>query len=51
MLTKVDQANWIYWELGLLTAMLAMAVTPADGASHLSYGLVSMLFLWGLVRS
>lgn len=51
MQKTTDTANWMYWEIGLLTSMLAMAVTPADTAGHLSYGIVSLLFLWGMIRA
>ena len=51
MSDSADRANWFYWELGLLTSMLATAVTPADTAGHLAYGVVSLLFLWGMIRA
>lgn len=51
MSKTADTATWMYWEIGLLTSMIAMAITPADTAGHLSYGLVSLLFLWGMIRA
>ena len=42
--------SWIYWELGLLSSLVAMAATPVDANAYGAYGLVTMLFAWGMVR-
>ena len=42
--------SWFYWELGLLCSLWAIWSTPVERIDYGAYGVVTFLFLWGLIR-
>lgn len=45
------EANWFYWEAGILTAVAAAATTPVDETLYFPIALITLLFTWGFIRS
>lgn len=48
---NVMQANWAYWETGILAAIAATVTTPIEAPVYLPLAVVCLLFTWGFVRS
>lgn len=43
------RAHWMFWELGAMAALLAVALSPMDSDLQALYGIVCLLFVMGLV--
>jgi hypothetical protein len=47
---KTEDTAWYYWEAGTLVSLIATAGSRADSLTQLAYGLLTLLFLFGMAQ-
>lgn len=50
MTASRSRTRWFYWYLGLALSFFAMATSSVEDYDHGAYGVITFLFLWGLLR-
>lgn len=49
-MTDRNETGWYYWEAGVLVSLVALANTQATSPAQLGYGLLTLLFLFGMAQ-